>query len=149
MVDDLPAGADDLFAGIARMTDEAWPAEPVGTGPTAAAAAGRGLLALLVLDGAAAGRGRAGVHPALRRRGPGARWARWPRSCCCPGWSAGPPSSTPGPPAAAPLSAWAVTIGVLGLAGPGGDVLLPVTWPTLLLLFGGLGAGLWRCAARE
>jgi hypothetical protein len=49
-----------------------------------------------------------------------------------PGWSA------------APLTAWAVTIGVLGLAGPGGDMLLPVTWQTLLLLFGGLGAGLAR-----
>jgi hypothetical protein len=46
--------------------------------------------------------------------------------------------------AAAPLVAWAITVGMLGLAGPGGDVLLPVTWPTLLLLFGGLGAGLWR-----
>lgn len=45
--------------------------------------------------------------------------------------------------AAAPLSAWAITIGVLGLAGPGGDMLLPVTWPTLLLLFGGFAAGLW------
>jgi hypothetical protein len=46
--------------------------------------------------------------------------------------------------AAAPLTAWGVTVGVLGVAGPGGDVLLPVTWQSLLLLFGGLGAGLWR-----
>lgn len=50
--------------------------------------------------------------------------------------------------AAAPLSAWAVTVGVLGLAGPGGDVLLPSTWPTLLLLFGGLGAGMWALSRR-
>jgi len=50
--------------------------------------------------------------------------------------------------AAAPLSAWAVTVGVLGLAGPGGDVLLPSTWPTLLLLFGGLGAGMWALPRR-
>ena len=42
----------------------------------------------------------------------------------------------------APLTAWALTVGVLGLAGPGGDVLLPATWQSLLLLAGGLGAGL-------
>lgn len=46
--------------------------------------------------------------------------------------------------AAAPMTAWALTIGVLGLAGPGGDVLLPTSWQSLLLMFGGLGAGLWR-----
>jgi hypothetical protein len=46
--------------------------------------------------------------------------------------------------AAAPLTAWGITVGVLGVAGPGGDVLLPVTWQSLLLLFGGSGAGLWR-----
>ena len=46
--------------------------------------------------------------------------------------------------AATPLIAWALTIGLLGVAGPGGDVLLPVTWQSLLLMFGGLGAGLWR-----
>lgn len=44
----------------------------------------------------------------------------------------------------APLIAWAIMVGTLGLLGPGGDVLLPVTWQSLLLLFGGLGAGLWR-----
>jgi hypothetical protein len=44
--------------------------------------------------------------------------------------------------AGAPLTAWALTVGVLGLAGPGGDVLLPATWQSLLLLAGGLGAGL-------
>ncbi len=44
--------------------------------------------------------------------------------------------------AGAPLSVWALTIGVLGFVGPGGDVLLPLTWPTLLLLIGGLAAGL-------
>ncbi|HVH21060.1 MAG TPA: hypothetical protein VNA11_01250 [Pseudonocardia sp.] len=46
--------------------------------------------------------------------------------------------------AATPLIAWAITVGLLGVAGPGGDVLLPVTWQSLLLMFGGLGAGLWR-----
>lgn len=41
-----------------------------------------------------------------------------------------------------PLIAWLLTIGVLGFAGPGGDVLLPTTWQSLLLFVGGLGAGL-------
>lgn len=43
--------------------------------------------------------------------------------------------------AAAPLLAWAVTIGVLGVVSPGGDILLPATWQTLLLCGGGLAAG--------
>lgn len=43
--------------------------------------------------------------------------------------------------AGAPLSAFGITVGVLGLAGPGGDVLLPATWQSLLLVFGGLGVG--------
>lgn len=45
--------------------------------------------------------------------------------------------------AAAPLVAWMIAVGVLGLAGPGGDVLLPGTWQTILLCAGGPAAGLW------
>lgn len=44
--------------------------------------------------------------------------------------------------AGAPVIAWLGTVGVLGLAGPGGDVLLPATWQSLLLVAGGLGSGL-------
>lgn len=44
-------------------------------------------------------------------------------------------------PSAAPLLAWAVTLGVVGFLGPGGDVLLPGTWQSLLLCAGGLTAG--------
>lgn len=44
--------------------------------------------------------------------------------------------------AGAPLTAWAATVLVLGLFGPGGDVLLPTTWQSLLLVAGGIGAGL-------
>jgi hypothetical protein len=45
--------------------------------------------------------------------------------------------------AGAPLLAWVLTIGVLGLVAPGGDVMLPATWQSLLLVVGGIGAGLW------
>lgn len=45
--------------------------------------------------------------------------------------------------AGVPIFAWFATVGVLGLAGPGGDVLLPGTWQSLLLVVGGVGAGLW------
>ncbi|MCE0766188.1 hypothetical protein LWC35_25270 [Pseudonocardia kujensis] len=44
--------------------------------------------------------------------------------------------------AASPLVVWVVVLGVLGFAGPGGDVLLPATWQSLLLLVAGLLAGL-------
>jgi hypothetical protein len=44
--------------------------------------------------------------------------------------------------AGAPVVAWLLVVGVLGLGGPGGDVLLPATWQSLLLVFGGLFAGL-------
>lgn len=48
--------------------------------------------------------------------------------------------------AAAPLVAWFLTVGVLGLGGPGGDVMLPLSdttwWLSLLLVGGGLAAGL-------
>ena len=44
--------------------------------------------------------------------------------------------------AGAPLLAWLLAVGVLGVGGPGGDVLLPATWQSVLLVFGGLFAGL-------
>ena len=44
--------------------------------------------------------------------------------------------------AGAPLLAWLLAVGVLGIGGPGGDVLLPPTWQSALLVFGGLFAGL-------
>jgi hypothetical protein len=40
--------------------------------------------------------------------------------------------------ASAPLIAWIAVIGVLGLAGPGGDVLLLGDWSTLALVIAGL-----------
>ncbi|WP_312858157.1 hypothetical protein [Pseudonocardia pini] len=43
---------------------------------------------------------------------------------------------------ASPLVVWVVVVGVLGFAGPGGDVLLPTTWQSLLLLVAGLLSGL-------
>jgi hypothetical protein len=42
---------------------------------------------------------------------------------------------------ASPVVVWVVVVGVLGLAGPGGDVLLPTTWQSLLLLVVGLFSG--------
>ena len=45
--------------------------------------------------------------------------------------------------AGAPVLAWFATIAVLGLFGPGGDALLTTTWQSLLLVVGGVGAGLW------
>ncbi len=44
--------------------------------------------------------------------------------------------------AGAPVLVWLLVVGVLGLGGPGGDVLLPATWQSLLLVVAGLGAGL-------
>ena len=49
--------------------------------------------------------------------------------------------------AGAPLIAWLVVVAVLGFGGPGGDVLLPPTWQSLLLVVGGLGSGLWALRA--
>ncbi|GEL18566.1 hypothetical protein [Pseudonocardia asaccharolytica] len=48
--------------------------------------------------------------------------------------------------AGSPVLVWLLVIGVLGLAGPGGDLLLPGTWQSLLLVIVGLAAGLlaWR-----
>ncbi|PXY21442.1 hypothetical protein BAY60_26885 [Prauserella muralis] len=40
-------------------------------------------------------------------------------------------------PAAVPLVAWILTIGAVGLRGPGGDVVLLPDWRTFLLLAGG------------
>ncbi len=40
--------------------------------------------------------------------------------------------------AALPLVAWVLALGVFGVAGPGGDVLLPVDWRSVLLLGGGM-----------
>lgn len=48
--------------------------------------------------------------------------------------------------AGAPLTVWALTVLLLGLGGPGGDVMLALTpttwWMSLLLFGGGLAAGL-------
>ena len=44
--------------------------------------------------------------------------------------------------AAAPVLLWFVSVLVLGLFGPGGDVLLPGTWQSMLLLVAGSAAGL-------
>jgi hypothetical protein len=40
--------------------------------------------------------------------------------------------------AAVPLVVWVLALGVLGVGGPGGDVLLPVDWRSVLLLSGGM-----------
>jgi hypothetical protein len=45
--------------------------------------------------------------------------------------------------AGSPLIAWVVVVIALGLFGPGGDIMLPPTVLSLLLLVGGIGAGLW------
>ena len=43
--------------------------------------------------------------------------------------------------AASPLVTWVVGVLVLGVAGPGGDVLLPADWRSLVLLGGGMFPG--------
>lgn len=45
--------------------------------------------------------------------------------------------------AGAPLIAWFAVVTVLAVGGPGGDVMLPVTWQSGLLFLGGMGTGLW------
>lgn len=40
--------------------------------------------------------------------------------------------------AAVPLVVWVLALGVLGIGGPGGDVLLPADWRSALLLGGGM-----------
>ena len=49
--------------------------------------------------------------------------------------------------AGAPLTAWVLAVAVLGLFGPGGDAMLLTNWQSLLLLVGGIGAGLWSLRA--
>jgi hypothetical protein len=49
--------------------------------------------------------------------------------------------------AGSPLTAWVVAVAVLGLFGPGGDAMLVPNWQSLLLLVGGIGAGLWALRA--
>ena len=49
--------------------------------------------------------------------------------------------------AGAPLTAWVVAVGVLGLLGPGGDAMLAANWQSLVLLVGGIGAGMWGLRA--
>jgi hypothetical protein len=49
--------------------------------------------------------------------------------------------------AGAPLTAWVVAVGVLGLFGPGGDAMLLANWQSLALAVGGIGAGLWGLRA--
>ncbi|HEX2301393.1 MAG TPA: hypothetical protein VHH34_23325 [Pseudonocardiaceae bacterium] len=43
--------------------------------------------------------------------------------------------------AAAPLVVWVVALLVFGVAGPGGDVLLPAYWRSLLLMAAGIFPG--------
>lgn len=43
--------------------------------------------------------------------------------------------------AVTPLAAWLATVLVFGTAGPGGDVLLPADWRSLVLLAGGMFPG--------
>lgn len=49
--------------------------------------------------------------------------------------------------AGTPLITWFVVVMGLGLVGPGGDIMLPPTWQSLLLVVGGLGTGLWSLRA--
>lgn len=50
--------------------------------------------------------------------------------------------SASAPIAGLPLVAWLLTAGVLGTVAPGGDLLLPATWQSLLLAVAAVGAGL-------
>jgi len=43
--------------------------------------------------------------------------------------------------AASPLVTWVLGVLVLGMAGPGGDILLPADWRSLVLLGGGMFPG--------
>lgn len=51
--------------------------------------------------------------------------------------------------AGAPVLVWLLVVGILGLDGPGGDVLLPATWQSVLLVVAGLGAGLLSLRLRR
>jgi hypothetical protein len=125
--------------------------EPAGTGtaPEVPAAApprrtphNPGLLALLVVDGLLLGAVGLVLTPMYLGAVPTPVGAVL--SIVALPWlvlRAGELDSRPGV-AGAPLFAWLLAVGVLGLGGPGGDVLLPATWQSLLLVFGGLFAGL-------
>lgn len=45
--------------------------------------------------------------------------------------------------AGAPVMAWFLVVVALAVAGPGGDVMVPLNWQSGLLVVGGLGAGLF------
>jgi hypothetical protein len=45
--------------------------------------------------------------------------------------------------AAAPLVMWFLTVAVLAVVAPGGDVMLPLWWQSGVLVVGGCAAGLW------
>jgi hypothetical protein len=45
--------------------------------------------------------------------------------------------------AGGPLIGWVVAVFGLAMFGPGGDVMLPLTWQSLLFVVAGLGSGLW------
>lgn len=45
--------------------------------------------------------------------------------------------------AAAPVALWFAGVAALAVAGPGGDVMVPMWWQSGLLLVAGLGSGLW------
>ena len=96
-----------------------------------------GLLGLLVVDGLLLGGDRPGAHPDVRGRVPAPVGALL--SIAVLPWlvlRAGELDARPAV-AGAPLVAWLLAVGVLGVGGPGGDVLLPATWQSLLLVFGG------------
>jgi hypothetical protein len=44
--------------------------------------------------------------------------------------------------AGAPVIAWFLVVAALAVAGPGGDIMVPLNWQSGLLVLGGLGAGL-------
>lgn len=128
----------------AGPTDAALPPDPADVTPTVPRGGGYrpGLLALLVLDGLLLG----GIGLVLTPMYTGG----FPTpvgvllSVAVLPWlvlRAGELDPRPSV-AGAPLIAWGLAVGVLGLGGPGGDVLLPATWQSLLLVFGGMFAGL-------
>lgn len=50
-------------------------------------------------------------------------------------------------PASGPLIGWVVAVFGLTMFGPGGDLMLPLTWQSLLFVVVGLGSGLWALRA--
>jgi len=49
--------------------------------------------------------------------------------------------------AAGPLIGWVIAVFGLTMFGPGGDLMLPLTWQSLLFVVVGLGSGLWALRA--